>query len=83
MLIEHTPLDYLDFASPVAGLGSKLGLDATSKWPGETSRQWGRPITLDPQVVRRVDALWESCFGSREIVSFGNRAPGNPTPAAG
>ncbi|MDG6348653.1 UbiD family decarboxylase [Luteimonas sp. 8-5] len=58
MLVENTPIDYLDFASPVAGLGSKLGIDATNKWPGETSRAWGRPITLDPDVERRVDALW-------------------------
>ena len=63
MLVENTPIDYLDFASPVAGLGSKLGLDATHKWPGETTREWGRSITLDPQVERRVDALWSECFG--------------------
>src|SRR5690606_37024532 len=58
MLVENTPIDYLDFASPVAGLGSKLGIDATNKWPGEPSRAWGRPIQLDPAVERRVDALW-------------------------
>lgn len=58
MLVEHTPVDYLDFASPVSGLGSKLGIDATNKWPGETTRAWGRPITLDAAVERRVDALW-------------------------
>ncbi len=58
LLVENTPIDYLDFASPVAGLGSKLGLDATSKWPGETTRDWGRPIVPDAQVERRVDALW-------------------------
>ena len=63
MLVENTPIDYLDFASPIAGLGSKLGLDATHKWPGETAREWGRSITLDPQVERRVDALWSECFG--------------------
>ena len=63
MLIENTPIDYLDFASPIAGLGSKMGLDATHKWPGETAREWGRSITLDPQVERRVDALWSECFG--------------------
>lgn len=63
MLIENTPIDYLDFASPIAGLGSKLGVDATHKWPGETARAWGRPITLDPRVERRVDALWSECFG--------------------
>ncbi len=60
VLVEHTPIDYLDFASPVAGLGSKMGLDATSKWPGETDREWGRPITRDPDTVRRVDAMWEA-----------------------
>lgn len=58
MLVENTPIDYLDFASPVAGLGSKLGIDATNKWPGETTRDWGRPIQSDAQVERRVDALW-------------------------
>ena len=63
MLVENTPIDYLDFASPVSGLGSKLGLDATHKWPGETSREWGRPIRLDAAVERRVDALWRECMG--------------------
>lgn len=58
MLVENTPIDYLDFASPVAGIGSKLGIDATNKWPGETSRAWSQPIRLDPDVERRVDALW-------------------------
>jgi 4-hydroxy-3-polyprenylbenzoate decarboxylase len=58
-IVEHTPIDYLDFASPVAGLGSKIGIDATSKWPGETSRAWGRPIVMDAAVKRRVDELWE------------------------
>jgi 4-hydroxy-3-polyprenylbenzoate decarboxylase len=57
-LIDHTPIDYLDFASPVAGLGSKMGLDATNKWPGETSREWGRPIVMDEAVKRRIDAIW-------------------------
>jgi 4-hydroxy-3-polyprenylbenzoate decarboxylase len=56
--VEHTPIDYLDFASPVAGLGSKLGIDATTKWPGETNRAWGRPISMRPDVVARVDELW-------------------------
>ena len=60
MLIEHTPIDYLDFASPVSGLGSKMGLDATNKWPGETSREWGRVIERDEAVVKRVDELWAS-----------------------
>ncbi len=58
MLVDNTPIDYLDFASPVAGLGSKMGLDATNKWPGETSREWGTPITQDPAIKARVDALW-------------------------
>ena len=58
LIAENTPIDYLDFASPVSGLGSKLGIDATSKWPAETSRRWGQPIVMDPAVKRRVDALW-------------------------
>jgi 4-hydroxy-3-polyprenylbenzoate decarboxylase len=57
-LVDRTPIDYLDFASPVSGLGSKLGLDATNKWPGETTREWGRPIVMDEAVKRRVDAMW-------------------------
>ena len=57
-LIENTPIDYLDFASPVSGLGSKMGLDATNKMPGETDREWGVPITRDPDVVKRVDDMW-------------------------
>ena len=56
--VEGTPIDYLDFASPVAGLGSKLGIDATNKWPAETTRRWGRTIAMDAQVKARVDALW-------------------------
>ncbi len=47
MLIEHTPIDYLDFASPVSGLGSTMGMDATNKWPGETQREWGRTMAMD------------------------------------
>ena len=58
LIVENTPIDYLDFASPVAGLGSKMGIDATSKWPGETSRTWGRPIAMDPDVKQKVDAMW-------------------------
>ena len=57
-LVENTPIDYLDFASPVSGLGSKMGLDATNKWPGETSREWGRAIAMDAGVKARVDSLW-------------------------
>ena len=58
LLAERTPIDYLDFASPVSGLGSKMGIDATNKWPGETSRGWGTPISMDAKVKRRVDELW-------------------------
>lgn len=57
-LVDNTPIDYLDFASPVAGLGSKMGLDATNKWPGETNREWGTPIVMDEAVKQRVDAMW-------------------------
>ena len=57
-LVENTPIDYLDFASPVSGLGSKMGIDATNKWPGESGRRWGRPIVMDDAVKRRVDRLW-------------------------
>ncbi|MBG4521163.1 4-hydroxy-3-polyprenylbenzoate decarboxylase [Pseudomonas aeruginosa] len=60
VMIDNTPIDYLDFASPVSGLGSKMGLDATHKWPGETSREWGRAIVKDEAVTRRIDALWSS-----------------------
>ncbi len=56
--IENTPIDYLDFASPVSGLGSKIGFDATNKWPGETSREWGQPIVMAAAVRQRVDAIW-------------------------
>jgi len=59
MLIENTPIDYLDFASPVSGLGSKMGLDATNKWPGETQREWGRPIEMDRAALARVDAIYD------------------------
>ncbi len=58
LLIENTPIDYLDFASPVSGLGSKMAKDATGKWPQETARQWGRPITMDAAVKKQVDELW-------------------------
>jgi 4-hydroxy-3-polyprenylbenzoate decarboxylase len=59
-LVDNTPIDYLDFASPVAGLGSKMGLDATNKWPGETNREWGTPIVMDAAVKTRVDSMWEA-----------------------
>jgi 4-hydroxy-3-polyprenylbenzoate decarboxylase len=58
LLVDNTPIDYLDFASPVSGLGSKMGLDATNKWPGETQREWGTPIAMDDVTKRRVDAMW-------------------------
>jgi 4-hydroxy-3-polyprenylbenzoate decarboxylase len=58
-LVENTPIDYLDFASPVSGLGSKMGMDATNKMPGETDREWGKPIVKDPSVVERVDEMWD------------------------
>ena len=58
LIVENTPIDYLDFASPVSGLGSKMGIDATNKWPGETSREWGTPITMDANVKARVDDLF-------------------------
>jgi len=58
LLVENTPIDYLDFASPVSGLGSKMGIDATNKWPGETTREWGTPIQMSDAVKRKVDALW-------------------------
>jgi 4-hydroxy-3-polyprenylbenzoate decarboxylase len=58
MMVENTPIDYLDFASPVSGLGSKMGLDATNKWPGETPREWGRTITMDAEVQQRIDGIY-------------------------
>lgn len=58
-LVENTPIDYLDFASPVSGLGGKMGLDATNKWRGETEREWGEPIVMDAAVKQRIDALWD------------------------
>ncbi|MCP4126638.1 MAG: 4-hydroxy-3-polyprenylbenzoate decarboxylase [Gammaproteobacteria bacterium] len=58
-IIDNTPIDYLDFASPVSGLGSKMGFDATNKWPGETDREWGRTITMDPAVSKRIDEIWD------------------------
>ncbi|MDC3258905.1 4-hydroxy-3-polyprenylbenzoate decarboxylase [Porticoccaceae bacterium] len=58
VMIENTPIDYLDFASPVSGLGSKMGMDATNKMPGETNREWGEPIVMDETIKQRVDELW-------------------------
>jgi 4-hydroxy-3-polyprenylbenzoate decarboxylase len=59
VLVDNTPIDYLDFASPVSGLGSKMGIDATNKLPGETQREWGRPIAMDEATRARVDAIWQ------------------------
>ena len=59
LIVENTPIDYLDFASPVSGLGGKMGLDATNKWPAETTRPWGKPITMDSAIKTRVDKLWK------------------------
>ena len=68
VMVENTPIDYLDFASPVAGLGSKMGLDATNKLPAETSREWGRPITMKPEVKARINEIWDelAIFGRKE-----------------
>lgn len=62
MIVENTPIDYLDFASPVSGLGSKMGMDATNKWPGETTREWGNPIMMDTATKKRVDEIWQNLF---------------------
>ncbi|MCP5244755.1 MAG: 4-hydroxy-3-polyprenylbenzoate decarboxylase [Burkholderiales bacterium] len=58
LIVENTPIDYLDFASPISGLGGKMGLDATNKWPGETNREWGTPIVMDEAIKERIDNLW-------------------------
>ncbi len=75
-LIDHTPIDYLDFASPVSGLGSKMGMDATNKMPGETDREWGEPIVMDPDVSAKIDDLWES-LGIEALIP--NRRPSSST----
>ncbi len=59
-LIDNTPIDYLDFASPISGLGGKIGLDATNKLPGETNRDWGRKIRMSDEVIEKVDEMWEN-----------------------
>jgi 4-hydroxy-3-polyprenylbenzoate decarboxylase len=64
-LVENTPIDYLDFASPVSGLGGKMGLDATNKWPGETAREWGRSIRMDAEVEQKVAQIVAGVMGSR------------------
>lgn len=61
-ILENTPIDYLDFASPVSGLGSKVGFDATNKWPRETNREWGRTIVMSPHIIKKVDDMWDSLF---------------------
>jgi 4-hydroxy-3-polyprenylbenzoate decarboxylase len=58
-ILENTPIDYLDFASPVSGLGSKVGFDATNKWAGETNREWGKTISMSPDIIQRVNDIWE------------------------
>src|SRR5690625_360934 len=68
-LVDHTPIDYLDFASPVSGLGGKMGLDATNKWPGETQREWGRVITMDNEVDQRMQALYKELGLYRAFVT--------------
>ncbi|MBI2786564.1 MAG: 4-hydroxy-3-polyprenylbenzoate decarboxylase [Legionella longbeachae] len=60
VMIENTPIDYLDFASPVSGLGSKMGMDATSKWPSETQREWGVPIVMDEDILKKVNGYWSA-----------------------
>jgi 4-hydroxy-3-polyprenylbenzoate decarboxylase len=59
VFIDNTPIDYLDFASPVPGLGSKVGMDATNKWEGETDREWGEAIAMDSSVKDRIDEMWK------------------------
>ena len=71
-LIDNTPIDYLDFASPVSGLGSKMGIDATNKWDGETTRNWGQPVAMDAAVKARVDSIWEGARALGDI--YGHRA---------
>ncbi len=61
-ILENTPIDYLDFASPVSGLGSKVGFDATNKWPGETNREWGKPIVMSKDITKKIDKIWDSLF---------------------
>ena len=60
LLVDNTPIDYLDFASPVSGLGSKMGMDATHKWPGETSRERGRTMQMSAEVTAKVDQVWQT-----------------------
>ncbi len=60
LLIDNPPIDSTDLVSPIVGSGSKMGLDATNKWPGESEREWGTPISKDPDIVARVDAIWDA-----------------------
>ncbi len=66
LVLDKTPIDYLDFASPISGLGGKLGIDATNKIGGETARSWGRPLAMDEETIRRVDALWPEIFNTAD-----------------
>jgi 4-hydroxy-3-polyprenylbenzoate decarboxylase len=59
VLLENTPIDYLDFASPISGLGGKIGFDATNKWPGETQREWGKPIEMSAEIKQKIDSIWD------------------------
>src|SRR5439155_2705610 len=79
LIVENTPIDYLDFASPVAGLGSKMGIDGAGKWPAERQRTWGRPIAMDAAVKRRVDALWKE-LGLYPAALRWRRRPSLPDP---
>jgi 4-hydroxy-3-polyprenylbenzoate decarboxylase len=73
-LVDQTPIDYLDFASPVSGLGGKMGLDATNKWPGETARKWGEPIVHDPAISARMTTLYEQLAHGAEATRPGGPA---------
>ncbi|WMY95098.1 MAG: 4-hydroxy-3-polyprenylbenzoate decarboxylase [Arsenophonus sp.] len=70
LIIENTPIDYLDFASPISGLGSKIGFDATNKWLGETQRTWGRPIFMTEKIKKRIDKIWNelNIFAFKETI---------------
>ena len=80
VLVENTPIDYLDFASPVSGLGGKMGLDATHKWPGETAREWGRVIEMDPEVRRRVQGVIDTIMATTRANLPQRPSRGHPTP---
>jgi len=80
-LVDSTPIDYLDFASPVSGLGGKLGFDATHKWPGETRREWGRPITMTPEVEARVADLFDAVMQAGDGAAPGDPPLASPPPS--